>query len=1074
MAFICDWRRFAKNLKQLKYMNAMRNQLLLLLASFAFGVSAAMAQSVSGKVTDSANGEGLPGVAVVVVGSNTGVMSDMDGVYRIQAATGDVLSFSFIGFNTVRKEVSGASMDVSMESGVALDEVVVTALGVSREKKALGYSVQELGNSAFTDAKTENVVRSLTGKIAGVQVTSGTAIGSSSKVLLRGASSITGDNQPLFVVDGVPMDNADYSSGNTQRATGGYDYGNAIQDLNPDDIESVSVLKGPAAAALYGSRASNGAIVVTTKSGKGYQSSGKRGIGISVNSGVAFNNVYVLPDYQNSYGGGAGTAWIDTIDGNFIPDYGYDGSWGPKLDGTMVRHWDSWYDYEGDADFGQTRAWSPTESDVADYFQTGVTLTNNVSVTGATDESAFRLSYTNHDQTGVYENSSLDRNTLSFSGSQQVSEDLEASVSMNYVQSQGNGRPQTGYGNSIMSQFTQWGQRQLSMDRLRNYKNPDGSHRTWNRNSVTDASPHYWDNPFWERYENVQNDQRDRVFGNITMKYKINDVFSLMGRALSDFYIDRREERVAVGGVNESSYSESTRQLQETNLDAYLNFTDDLSDDLNLTGFVGVNQRIRNFKRLNAYTLGGLNTPGLYTVNNGADGYEVGDFSSSKVVNSVLGSASFGYKRKFYADFTGRNDWSSTLPEANSSYFYPSATASYVLSEDLDMDAVSFAKVRLGWAQVGNDTDPYRTATTYAVNTNFGNGGSATVPNSQNNPNLRPEKTSSWEAGLELNLFLDKVRFDFTYYSSTTEDLIFNVPVSASSGYSSAVLNAGKTSNKGIEMSLAATLAQTDDLRWDIGMNFAKNRNELLELADGIENIRYTSLFGVTLEARPGQPLGTFYGYDFQYDDDGNKLVDDDGFYLSSDEVQPLGTILPNFTGGVYTTLDYKNLSFYALVDFQDGGSLHSYSNQWGKYSGTLAETAMDADGNDIRDPGFAGVVVEGVNATTGAENTVAIDPQSHFFYNQGYIIHAADQYDASFVKLREMRLDYSLPADMVEGSPFSNVSIGVFGRNLAILHKNVPHIDPEVATSASNIQGFEGGQLPAERTIGVNVKFGL
>lgn len=1052
----------------------MRNQLLLLLASFAFGMSAAMAQSVSGKVSDGANGEGLPGVAVVVVGSNTGVLSDMDGMYRIEAATGDVLSFSFVGYNTVRKEVSGTAMDVSMESGVALDEVVVTALGVSREKKALGYSVQELGNDAFTDAKTENVVRSLTGKIAGVQVTSGTAIGSSSKVLLRGASSITGDNQPLFVVDGVPMDNADYSSGNTQRSVGGYDYGNAIQDINPDDIESVSVLKGPAAAALYGSRASNGAIVITTKSGKGYQSSGKRGIGISVNSGVAFNNVYVLPDYQNSYGGGAGTAWIDTIDGNFIPDYGYDGSWGPKLDGTPVRHWDSWYNYAGDEDYGTTRPWSATDSDVDQYFQTGVTLSNNVSVSGATDESSFRMSYTNHDQTGVYENSSLDRNTLSFSGSQKVSEDLEASINANYVQSKGSGRPQTGYGSSIMSQFTQWGQRQLSMDRLRNYKNPDGSHRTWNRNSVTDADPHYWDNPFWERYENVQNDQRDRVYGNITMKYKINDVFSLMGRALSDFYIDRREERIAVGGVNESSYSETTRQLQETNLDAYLNFADDLSDDLNLTGFVGVNQRIRNYKRLNAYTLGGLNTPGLYMVNNGADGYEVGDFTSSKTVNSVLASASFGYQRKYYVDFTGRNDWSSTLPAENNSYFYPSATASYILSEDLDIDAISFAKVRLGWAQVGNDTDPYRTATTYGVNSNFGNAGSATVPNAQNNPNLRPEKTSSWEAGLELNLFMDKVRFDFTYYSSTTEDLIFNVPVSASSGYSSAVLNAGKTNNKGIELSLMATPVQTDDLRWDIGVNFAKNQNELVELADGIDNIRYTSLFGVTLEARPGQPLGTFYGFDYQYDDAGNKLVDDDGYYLRSETVQPLGTILPNFTGGVYTTLDYKNLSFYALIDFQDGGSLHSYSNQWGKYSGTLAETVMDENGNDVRDPGFAGVVVDGVNATTGAENTVAINPQSHFFYNQGYIIHAADQYDASFVKLREMRLDYNLPADVVEGTPFSNVSLGVFGRNLAILHKNVPHIDPEVATSASNIQGFEGGQLPAERTIGVNIKFGL
>ena len=1036
--------------------------------------SAAFAQSVAGKVTDAKTGEGLPGVAVVVEGANTGVITDMDGMYNIKAATGDVLMYSFVGYNTARKEVTGGSMDVSLESGVALDEVVVTALGVSREKKALGYSVQELGNDAFTDAKTENVVRSLTGKIAGVQVTSGTAIGSSSKVLLRGASSITGDNQPLFVVDGVPMDNADYSSGNQQRSVGGYDYGNAIQDLNPDDIESVSVLKGPAAAALYGSRASNGAIVITTKSGKGYQASGKRGLGISVNSGVAFNNVYVLPTYQNSYGGGPSQAWADTIDGQFIPDYALDGSWGPALDGTPVRHWDSWYDYEGDAGFGEVRPWEPTPNDIDQFFQTGVTLSNNVSVMGATDESSFRLSYTNHDQTGVYENSSLDRNTLSFSGSQKVSEDLEASVTANYVQQHGMGRPLTGYGESVMSQFTQWYHRQLDMDRLRNYKNPDGTQRTWNRLSPTNPDPNYFDNPFWERYENVQNDQRDRVFGNITMKYKINDVFSLMGRALSDFYIDRREERIAVGGVRESSYSETTRQLQETNLDAYLNFADDLSDDLNLTGFVGVNQRIRNYKRLNAYTLGGLNTPGLYTVNNGADGYEVGDFTSQKKVNSVLASASFGFQRKFYVDVTGRNDWSSALPEANNSYFYPSATASYVLSEDLDIDGISFAKVRLGWAQVGNDTDPYRTSTTYAVNTNFGNSGSATIPNSQNNPNLRPEKTSSWEAGLELNLFLDRVRFDFTYYNSTTEDLIFNVPVSAASGYSSAVLNAGKTNNKGVELSLAATVAQTDDLRWDIGANFAKNVNELVELADGIENIRYTSLFGVSLEARPGQPLGTFYGYDYQYDDAGNKLVGDNGFYLRTDEVVPLGTILPNFTGGVYTTLDYKNLSFYALVDFQDGGSLHSYSNQWGKYSGTLEGTVFDEDGNDMRAADYAGVVVEGVNATTGEANTVAVNPQSHFFLNQGYIIHAADQYDASFVKLREMRLDYSLPGDMVDGTPFSNVSIGVFGRNLAILHKNVPHIDPEVATSASNVQGFEGGQLPAERTIGVNLKFSL
>jgi len=740
----------------------------------------------------------------------------------------------------------------------------------------------------------------------------------------------------------------------------------------------------------------------------------------------------------------------------------------------MVRHWDSWY--EEDADFGEARPWSATESDVSEFFQTGVTYSNNFAVTGASETSSFRMSYTNHKQTGVYENSSLDRNTLSFAGSSDISDKLSASVNMNYVQSVGQGRPLTGYGESVMSQFTQWGQRQLSMDRMRNYENADGSQRTWNRNSVTDPSPHYWDNPFWERYKNVQDDQRDRVFGNMTMNYKINDNLSFMGRALTDFYTDRRQERIAVGGVRESSYSEYTRQLQETNLDGYLNFNKEINSDLSVVGFVGVNRRIRDYKRLGAYTLGGLNTPGLYTIENGGDGYQISDYEESKVINSVLASASFGYQNTLFIDVTGRNDWSSTLPEANNSYFYPSATASYVFSELVDVEALSFGKLRLGWAQVGNDTGPYQTGLTYGVNPNFGSGGSATVPNSQNNPNLRPEKTTSLEVGTEMSFFLDRLRIDATYYSNITEDLIFNVPVSAASGYTSTVLNAGKTQNRGIELAIAGTPVQTEDFRWDIGVNFAKNENELLELADGIENIRYTSLFGVTLEARPGQPLGTFYGYDFLYDDDGNKLVDGDGYYLSTDEVVPIGDILADFTGGVYTDLAYKNVSFSALVDFQKGGSVHSYSNQWGKYSGTLAETAED----DIRENG---VVVEGMVAeqnsdgdwiSTGNENTTTIGAQSHFFYNQGYIIHAADQYDASFVKLREMRLDYNLPESMTSGLPFSNISIGVYGRNLAILHKNVPHIDPEVATSASNVQGFEGGQLPAERTIGFNLKFNL
>ncbi|MDG2209890.1 MAG: TonB-dependent receptor plug domain-containing protein, partial [Flavobacteriales bacterium] len=344
---------------------------ILLFVSVLFVGTAWSQGKITGKVTDRASGESMPGVAVVVAGQGVGVFTGGDGSYSITAnAASDQLHFSFIGYGSETVRLGGNStVNVSMSAGVNLDEVVVTALGVSREKKSLGYAVQELGNESFTQAKSENIVKSLTGKIAGVQVTSGTAIGSSSKVILRGASSITGDNQPLFVVDGIPMDNSDYSSSNQQRSVGGYDYGNAIQDMNPDDIESVSVLKGPAAAALYGSRASNGAIVITTKTGKGHRASGKKGLGVSVSSTVAFNDVFVLPEYQNAYGGGAGTAWInqlmvDSLGETPIPDYGYDGSWGPALDGTMVRHWDSWYDYEGDADYGQSRAWSPTDSDV--------------------------------------------------------------------------------------------------------------------------------------------------------------------------------------------------------------------------------------------------------------------------------------------------------------------------------------------------------------------------------------------------------------------------------------------------------------------------------------------------------------------------------------------------------------------------------------------------------------------------------------------------------------------------------------------------------------------------------------
>lgn len=994
----------------------MKLKSLLAMILLTFTVQQVWAQrTVSGTISDKSSGETMPGVAVLVDGTTTGVFSDMDGKYSIKVnGDTDVLIFSFVGYTTRKVTVgSQSTIDVALESGVELDEVVVTALGVSREKKALGYAVQEIGGDEFSQAKETNVVRSLAGKVAGVQVTSSNSMGGSSKVLLRGASSITGENQPLFVVDGVPVDNSNFADGNQARDAGGYDYGNAIQDLNPNDIESVTVLKGPAAAALYGNRASNGAIVITTKTGKSFAASGRRGIGVEINSGVSFQNVFVLPDYQNSYGGGAGDEFLGTDDnGAFIADYGYDGSWGPALNGQSVRHWDSWY--EGDT-FGEVRPWESNPDNVKDFFQTGVTYSNNVALVGATDASSFRLSYTNLDQTGTQENSFLDRNTINFSGTSQLSERLSASISANYVNTQTSGRPKNGYGESIMSQFTQWFQRQVDMERLRDYKQPDGSQRTWNRNSTTDGDPHYWDNPFWERYENVQNDERNRVFGNFNVTYKLNDMWSVTGRAMTDFYNDTREERVAVGGVRIPMYSQANRELRETNLDLMLSFNKQLNEDLSITGFVGGNQRLFGYSLLSGETQGGLNTPGFYNLQNSASEILIEDYTERKKINSLFGTASFGYKNKLYLDLTARNDWSSTLPEENNSFFYPSATASYVFSEDLDLDWLSFGKVRVGWASVGNDTDPYRTTPAYVVNPNFGSNPNASVPNSLFNADLRPEITKSMEFGAELNFFLNRVRLDFTYYTQTTEDLIFSVSQSASTGYSSRIMNAGTVENRGIELMLNVTPVKTESgFTWDLGLNFAKNQNELVSLVDGVDNLRYTSLFGVTLEARVGEPLGTFMGFDYQYDDAGNKLVDANGVYLTTDEVVPLGTILPDFTGGVTNTLTYKNLTFFALIDFQKGGSLHSYSNQWGKYSGTLAETAE----NNIREEG---IVVEGVYApgtiiddvdVSGQANASVLGAQNHFFLNQGYVVHAADQYDASFIKLREMRLNYNVTSE--------------------------------------------------------------
>ncbi|MGM0579136.1 MAG: SusC/RagA family TonB-linked outer membrane protein [Bacteroidota bacterium] len=1022
-------------------------------------------RTVSGTVTDAESGESLPGVNVLIKGTSTGVNTDLDGNYKISVPSdGGTLVFTFIGMANKEVEIGSRSViDVSMEADIQqLSEVVVTALGIEREQKSLGYSVQEVGGDEIIKAGETNIVNSLQGKISGVQIGGNSgALGGSSRILIRGANSIAGNNQPLFVVDGTPIDNSNFNTTGQSRGASGYDYGNAAQDINPEDIESMSVLKGASAAALYGNRASNGVIIITTKKGK----KGK-GIGVNVNSGITFANPLILPDYQNEYGGGFGPFGTNG-DGQEIASFAVDQSWGPRLDGRPVRQWYSYY--EDHPNFGEETPWEAHPDNIKNFYQTQVTLNNNVSFSGSNDKGSFRMSFTNLDQKGIMPNSEMKRNTVNFNGSYYLTEKLSANASVNYVQSRAEGRPQQGYGDLIV-QFNHFGQRQLSDAEQQNYiVEATGEQRSWNRISESNSFPLYADNPYWIRNQNLQNDGRDRVFGNIGLTYDFTENLSLSGRVLTDFYTDRREGRIAEGSVGQSFYSEDVRQVSETNMDLMLKYDGEINDQISLSTFVGGNIRMDKYDRNYGQTQGGLSVPGFYNLENSIDRNVLSDFTSERQINSWFGSLTLGYEDLVFLDATIRNDVSSTLPDGDNSYFYPSVSGTFIFSE-LDAldggDIFTFGKLRASVAQVGNDTDPYRISTVYAPQQNFGANPAYTLPGTLNNPNLRPEQTNSYELGTELRFLNDRLSFDATYYNNVSTDQIFEVDVSSASGYTAQIINAGKMVNQGVELSLTGAVVQNQDFQWNVLVNWAKNDNRVEELAEGIDNYRLANeLFGVvSLDARVGQRYGTIYGADFLRDDNGRKVVGSNGNYLSTSSPVPLGSILADFTGGIRNSFNYKGINLSFLVDFQQGGALHSVTNLFAKYSGMTQETV---DGN-IRQ---VGLVADGVTEG-GEENSTVIDPIS--FYQGHFGLGGAHVYDASFVKLREVVLSYSLPSSIINNTPFTKINLAVEGRNLAILSKKIPHIDPENVTNSGNIQGLEGGALPSLRSYGFKVSLGF
>ncbi len=1048
----------------------------------------AQSRAVTGTVTDQETGGGLPGVAVIVKGTTVGTTTGVNGEYSINVPAGsNTLVFRFIGYNDVERTIgAGNTVNVALSTNAEqLSEVVVTALGVSREERSIGYSSQTVSGEELSNVRETNIVNSLSGKIAGVQVgTNSGAMGGSAKVTMRGVSSISGNNNALFVVDGVPIENSNSNSTNQQRGAGGYDYGSAIQDINPNDIAEVTVLKGAAATSLYGSRGANGVIVITTKKGNS-----KGGIGVTYSLGLTMDKVYKLPNYQNKYGGGYGftkiyknenpEAFPEGRDGAYndndglgsydlIPDYDVDESWGPAFEGQLYRPYWSWDQELGNPNFGELARWEARPDNIRDFFETGITLTNSIALDGANDKGSFRLSYSNLDQDFILPNSSLVRHNVSLNGAYNLSEKLTVSASANYVTHEAVGRPGTGYdGSNVLQQFTQWGQRQMDMDRAKNYMLPDGTQLTWNRTAWDNPTPKYSNNPYWVRYKNFQNDSRDRLFGNITASYKLTDYLSAEVRSTVDMYTETQEERIAPGSQEISDYTLYNIDFMENNLQGLVNFNKDLSEAFSLNAFVGANRMTRTRDVFSGSTVDGLSSE-VYNLGASIGRPSIIDSKTEKQINSVFASASLGYQDILYLDLSARNDWSSTLPVDNNSYFYPAASVSYLFADLIGASWLNLAKVRAAIAQVGNDTDPYNTILTYQLNQPFGADSRVSVPNTLPNANLKPEISTEYEFGTEWRAFNDRVGLNATYYHRRTTNQIIPLSLSASTGYTFRYINAGEIENKGVELNLYGTPVQTNDFSWNINFNWAKNENKIVKLTDDQQTMVITNApFAVQLQAREGESFGSIVGYDFKYDDQGRRIVLENGWYARSDEQKVIGSVLPDFNGGVTNTFRYKGLSLSALIDFQKGGDFFSTTQMFGRYSGMLEETAA----GNIREEG---VIAPGV-MEDGSPNTTAVDAETYFYVNGGYRMHAMDVLDASYIYLREASLGYTLPESLTGKTPFNNVRLAFIGRNLWLIDSNSEHVDPSnITNSITNVQGIEGGALPSVRSYGFTLTLGL
>ncbi|MCB0431196.1 MAG: SusC/RagA family TonB-linked outer membrane protein [Flavobacteriales bacterium] len=1076
-------------------------------------------KEISGSIINSADNEPVIGAAVVVKGTMVGTVTDIDGKFKLRVPAGsNTLVVSFIGMKSQELQVGDkTSFDIKMDEDVMnLDEVVVTALGISREKKSLGYASQQVTGDAVTDTKSGNFVNQLSGKVAGVQVKTNNNFGGSTNVIIRGSSSITGNNQALFIVDGMPVNNSNtnqdkYGPGLRTQAEGqgGYDYGNAVADINPNDIESINVLKGAAATALYGSRAANGVVIITTKKGKKV-AGGRQRYGVDFNSNVTlgFVDKKTFPTYQDQYGEGYGPYYDDPTgyfyladidgDGNddLVSTFTEDASYGPAFDpNLMVYQWNS-FDPESPK-YKQATPWVNAENGPITFFETAVTTSNNIAVSNANDKGSFRVSYQKFTQKGIMPNARLERDNFGFNGTSNLTDKLSVGAVGNYVKTKGKGRNITGYNANMLSSFRQWWALNVDVQELKDMYDLTGRNVTWNPSSPDDPIPLYWNNFYFERYENYETDVRDRFYGTLNINYQLSEALRLSARFSADTYSELQEERMAVGSlplnfgidrsVQSSGYSRFDHTFLESNMDIFFTYNKDLSENLNLNATLGTNYRRTRNNSVFSATNGGLAVPGTYSLLN-TKSTALAPLETASIIGTdgYFGSASLGFKRFLFLDVTARQDYFSTLKSGSNSIFYPSVAGSFIFSEKLKKDWLEFGKVRVNYAEVGNDAPFASLYDTYDKPAPFGSTTLFSRTNVKKTEDLRPERSKSLETGLEMIFLKSRLGFDVAYYNTNTIDQIFAVAVSNATGYSSKFVNAGKVQNSGIELNINGTPYKNDKVKWDVTLNWARNRNKVIDLFKDEFGNEVTNLVlaswqgGISLNATKGEPIGTLQGKDF-VDVNGDPVsisgldpvVKSNGKYASTSAANVvLGDVNPDWNAGITNAVTYKNFRFSALIDWQKGGDVFSLDQYYGLATGLYDNTVGNNElGVPVRESASnnGGLIFDGVDAN-GNPNTTRADGKNFSLF--GYAAYPDKEfvYDAGYVKLRELSVTYTIPSAKLKDKFFSGASFSVVGNNLWIIHKNLPYADPESGVTSGNIQGWQSGVMPTTRNFGFNV----